>query len=348
MPFSSENQIVPDYTRPVEKVYQDACAALHSFSGRIDFLMACNLATRTIDGPTWVADFSIPRQRRARWESDSFHASNLSTANTKLQHKNVIEVTGVLIGTVSWDGNKAPHDSHAIASTVIEWFQSDPQVGFAAEMAGALDTFTRTMHWDFLQERFPIDYSLPTLADARRRLKDVISHPDTFDPLHLPHVRDRSYLMTESGHRGLTSAVPSLGDQVYVILGCAMPMLLRPGRNGGYQVVGSTYLHGLMDGEALLGRLEKNWKIDVGAHPEWYGSFRSTNTVTGEVTQEDPRLGPLPPDWQRIEKPRTPADPMQFARYRNKSTGEVLKGDPRLLPEALKDRCVKLENVKLV
>jgi len=41
------------------------------------------------------------------------------------------------------------------------------------------------------------------------------------------------------------------GDQIGVVLGCPIPMLFRKAAHYTYRLVGSCYVHGMMDGQAL-------------------------------------------------------------------------------------------------
>lgn len=45
-----------------------------------------------------------------------------------------------------------------------------------------------------------------------------------------------------------------IGDQLWIIAGADIPLLLRPLSNGKYQLVGQAYVHGIMHGEALQGQ----------------------------------------------------------------------------------------------
>ena len=58
-----------------------------------------------------------------------------------------------------------------------------------------------------------------------------------------------------------------------------------------------------------------------------------TNSVTGKVQSEDPRLGPLPPSWGRRDDidPAT-GDPGATV-FLKEQTGEEVTADPRLTPE---------------
>lgn len=67
-------------------------------------------------------------------------------------------------------------------------------------------------------------------------------------------------------------------------------------------------MRGLMDSETLLGQLPRNWFIrfyGIGRRdlPRYY------NTDTKVVTVDDPRLAPLPREWQRVDREVTADDP---------------------------------------
>jgi hypothetical protein len=43
------------------------------------------------------------------------------------------------------------------------------------------------------------------------------------------------------------------GDEVWILFGCAYPVILQPAGGGVYRVVSPMHVHGLMDGEAVEG-----------------------------------------------------------------------------------------------
>jgi hypothetical protein len=152
------------------------------------------------------------------------------------------------------------------------------------------------------------------------------------------------------GHNGVQS-----GDRFYVLLGYAHAVLLRPvqfvtGVNS-YKLVGSAYVDGFLEGEALLGSLPEPWRLIFREDedrlrevfiPIYY------NPLTEEETRHDPRLDALPPDWEEIGQEDETRQQIYVQHYRNKTTGGVINSDPRLLPDALKARGVPLETIVLV
>jgi hypothetical protein len=125
-------------------------------------------------------------------------------------------------------------------------------------------------------------------------------------------------------------------------------MILRPTSLGRYEVIGECNPHGLSDSACLIGPLPNPWKVQVSWDSANLPFYRFRNSSSGEINLEDPRLGPLLPEWERIEADRNPDDPELFQRFKNKITGEVLNSDPRLLPDALKARGVSLKTFRLI
>lgn len=103
-----------------------------------------------------------------------------------------------------------------------------------------------------------------------------------------------------------------------------------------------------MDGESLLGPLPPSWEIHSVHNPGGQSEPRYWNVEKKTESRLDPRLGPLPDNWESIDQAKTVDDPLHFAPHRNRVTGEVINSDPRLLPEALIARGVKLQNFILV
>jgi hypothetical protein len=63
---------------------------------------------------------------------------------------------------------------------------------------------------------------------------------------------NRAFFITADGYMGLGS--PELGDEIWVLFGGDNPFIQRPSVTdpGCHQLIGSCYVHGLMDGEAMV------------------------------------------------------------------------------------------------
>ncbi|KAL9624732.1 MAG: hypothetical protein Q9160_001086 [Pyrenula sp. 1 TL-2023] len=67
---------------------------------------------------------------------------------------------------------------------------------------------------------------------------------------------------------GLGPPDAQVGDIACILFGCSVPVLLRPSpdREQRFTLVGESYIHGLMEGEAITGREKETWKFE----DEWF------------------------------------------------------------------------------
>jgi hypothetical protein len=62
----------------------------------------------------------------------------------------------------------------------------------------------------------------------------------------------RRLITTEKGYIGMAINKARQGDLLVVALGATVPFVLRPNeQDGTYAFVGETYIHGIMEGEAI-------------------------------------------------------------------------------------------------
>jgi hypothetical protein len=154
----------------------------------------------------------------------------------------------------------------------------------------------------------------------------------------------RSVFRTRAGLFGLLPCTAREKDVIVVLLGCYLPLVLRPA-GSKYRIVGAAYCDGFMRGEALLGGVPTEWEAVFRIYEEGvYPAYR--NTVTNEVQIDDPRLDfiELPPGWKKQEH----AWMHLYNRYENKDTGESMRPDPRLTTSALRQRGVDMKTFEII
>lgn len=66
----------------------------------------------------------------------------------------------------------------------------------------------------------------------------------------LTFATNRRLFITDNGYIGLASIRARIGDQVCVLYGCSVPVVLRE-EDGCVELIGEAYCHGLMDGRAV-------------------------------------------------------------------------------------------------
>ena len=125
-------------------------------------------------------------------------------------------------------------------------------------------------------------------------------------------------------------------------------MILRRTSFGQFHVVGECHVHGLSDAVGILGPLPDHWKVIIKGDAFGRPTHRFFHLSDNEETLNDPRLEPLPLNWERATYERFANDPAIFERFRNLVTGELVNYDPRLSPERLEARGVELQSFRLV
>lgn len=147
-----------------------------------------------------------------------------------------------------------------------------------------------------------------------------------------------------------------LGDQIWVLLGSHFPIILRR-TEYGYRFISRGLIHGVMDGEALLGSLPISWKI----HAEYARECVSITYAQGDdIYKEDPRLDDLPEgeafEWIRFaDSSSYGVDYCVGHWFSKKSIGffnkieqkKIINSDPRLQPDELKTRELPLQTIRL-
>ena len=126
----------------------------------------------------------------------------------------------------------------AIADSVIVVFESWYSMNKAFEIHGrALSQWLRVSTAD--KNRPERDIS--DLTDEEKKfLEDIL--------LTFTHKR---LLITQDGFIGMAPHETRKGDVVCLLLGCRVPVVLRERTEGGYELVGEAYVHGIMKGEAM-------------------------------------------------------------------------------------------------
>lgn len=81
--------------------------------------------------------------------------------------------------------------------------------------------------------------------------EQLIREAARFSQALRPNIKGRRFCVTNGGLCGMVPERAEPGDAICVILGCAVPLVLKRRGHGRFELVGECYIHGLMDGEAL-------------------------------------------------------------------------------------------------
>ncbi|KAI1774094.1 heterokaryon incompatibility protein-domain-containing protein [Hypoxylon cercidicola] len=87
------------------------------------------------------------------------------------------------------------------------------------------------------------------------RFENILDDPAVFQILSLCMLPllARRFIVTRTGFVGMAPLLAKTGDEVFILKGSNVPLLLRPNGDNTYRLVGDCYISGFMDGEAMNG-----------------------------------------------------------------------------------------------
>jgi hypothetical protein len=135
---------------------------------------------------------------------------------------------------------------------------------------------TLTVYWGFAMGNFGLHSKCPSFDLWAQRLRDFLKSEEpcnkfvVYSGEHLSVnfdttegiveslqkaiiaflLNDQSVFYTEKGYVGQGKNRCKVGDLVCVLLGCNLPMILRPVEDH-YELIGEIYIHGIMHGEVM-------------------------------------------------------------------------------------------------
>ncbi|EEU33466.1 uncharacterized protein NECHADRAFT_98482 [Fusarium vanettenii 77-13-4] len=355
MPPNFTARIRADYSLSVEAVYSDVFLSYTRHFKRLTLLQQCS----RIDAawPSWVPFWKEPLNVMNTTDR-AFRASGLSSAHFQ-QRGSTLQVVNARFGDVltAEEVHLGPDPSlqdiiNYLSQMGIERLDSSRYVAGGS----VYDAYLQSLSAAALQDRFEQPSVYSTLQEWKDEIAELRNAPRGAVKLSrqtiavLGNLRTHSVVTLEGGYVGLAKRAVQAGDRIAIILGCAVPMALRPTSTGAFQVLGPCFVHGIMDGEALLGPLPSGWTVKASYGED--GLLRPVyhNSHTDTACVDDPRLDSraLPSHWEPIEWTRTRDDPIACTKYRNGTTGEEINCDPRLLPDALSARGVRCEAIDLI
>jgi hypothetical protein len=240
------------------------------------------------------------------------------------------------------------------AIRMIKHYVDTHDIGMNSQYVGGgsmLEACCRLIDCNYFSDTYDNAPTLPSFREVIDAMRSVMIAQDfelalrSFNPYYVNQtVLGRKLAVTDAGYLGLVPEETIPGDEVCVLLGCDNPMLLRATHDGSHEVVGQTYVQGLMDSETLLGPIGEQWMIKKRLNNGGYRYQGFLDLRTGITTGDDPRLGPLPDGW---EFEYYQDDKIEFC-FEDTHTGNITIFDPRLSSDALRKRGVELQTFNLV
>ena len=353
IPPALAGRILIDYRLPVADVYMNAVLANLEYSKRLDMLVYCRIDDRLDGAPSWVPNWTTPCSG-SRLGYGRITTSAHVPAEAQYLAPGILEVTGLKSGTVlststAISSGDALHILHGIRQA------EPPNLANGKYITGCsvLEAFLEVLWQGHTRDRYTERSIFPALDKMKEAYTSACSGSDAhmlklINSIYIANLIGMVIITTHDGYLGLAPAGVNPDDIICMMLGNKYPMLLRPaGTLREYTVVGPCYIHGMMESEPWLGAFPESWAIRM-EKPRQSSMFLFFNSITQDVTRDDPRLPAMPQDWEKTEKQGINDDGSVLQEFRNKVTKQVMDSDPRMTPAALRERGVKLEAFRLV
>ncbi|KAL8898549.1 MAG: hypothetical protein Q9207_006646 [Kuettlingeria erythrocarpa] len=356
-PADSAAGLQPDYRQTPHKTFQDVVLRALGHEGKLDLLAYCEWNPDLIEKPYWVPDFSKWRISNRLVDARCCYGSK---AEAKCAANGILKAIGMCAAEISGieevtlvtlaDKTWASKNQSAVQRLMERVDLDVPYIDGNRTMDALCCTLCADLFADsFIPARPGFPDRVTTLQYLRRLSQiplDKIQPHRTYLSYVWKYVKGRHFFTTKQGYIGLLPKAGKMGDQVCVVLGCQIPLLLRRMESGNMAVIGECYIHGLMNGEALLGTLPLKCRPSEILVAKFGYQRGFVDQETGDCVFEDPRLGALPPGWRR-EDPGAAADWDNW--FVNVETGERLEWpmDPRMTADALRARGVPLQKFLL-
>lgn len=279
-------RFVIDYAASVRRVYINVVEYIITSTQRLDVICSMPRGNNDLDLPSWVSDwtvsvteFGLSLNHIIRESGVPFGSARASTAEIELKHgENTLAANGILLDRIQVVGQKGSwktlDDFRSGIPILLSWYRL---LALGTDnKSEQIEAFCRTIFYDRFSSQDFIPYQSPTqlwheILAAIVLLAEENCPDEAVDP-HLVALKAefpisnwwaKSWLRAVSYnmHRrrsfvsdleliGLCPAVAEPGDIICILLGCHVPVVLRP-LNGHYILLGWAYVHDYMYGKAM-------------------------------------------------------------------------------------------------
>ncbi|KAF6228712.1 hypothetical protein HO173_011731 [Letharia columbiana] len=297
--------IEPDYTKTTAQVYQDVVTRHVEHHKSLGMLKYCELRNdMPAEMPTWVPNWTVADTATPLYSCG--RACGHSEAKAQYREGGILSATGVISASISSADEMVFQCTYRSMADEIRRI-APRNIEDSPYPAGSslIDAFCSTMCVNSFSDTIrPPQPVLPQFEKSREFvlavLRDHDRHPnstlDSDESKYLGGVasvcENRSFITTEGGYIGVAPKATKPGDQVCVLLGLPQPLVLRQTSGLRYQVVGECYVHGLMNGEAVLDPLPDNYQAILSYDQGLRGyQYAFLDKQTGNTQYYDPRTG---------------------------------------------------------
>jgi len=273
-----------DYNAPASLLFANVTYDLiRGEKGLRPFVGSCEMPHTTPDLPTWAIDFASSNRvgrRQLKWWNHShryreFSACADCTVQASLHEDGkCLALTGVLVDDIELKSDlytvpdEVDVDSRKLYSTIIGWgellalWYANHKNRSEYVAGGSLQSaFSRTCIGDLIMAEYPVERAKPAHERYFSKLLKSLSEGKTQGSLYesvCGMVPNHTFFITKQGYIGIGPPDTQPGDQVWVFDGGRVPFVARKTEQDNVvdsihklHLVGDTYVHGIMDGEAV-------------------------------------------------------------------------------------------------
>ncbi|KAI0886291.1 HET-domain-containing protein [Annulohypoxylon maeteangense] len=260
----TSDDIIPDYTKPVQEVFLDLVRFMVSNRYDLDIISSGRFVDSNSTTPSWLPDWrGLNTLRPLNSEEVGGHfyraSGNTHAVVDMAEFPSSLTAEGWMVDTITCFDDVIEL-AHVSPSTIQRW-QSIAKENIDITM---MSLFWRTivMDKDHLGNQASVSFG--------RIFDDFIKRPDTIRSRLVQHFSDavtravlgRRFFITKGGRMGLGPPEIQPKDQIAILKGCHVPLVLR--QAGDYMIViGEVYVSALMNGELVSELTEGRYGLDA-------------------------------------------------------------------------------------
>ncbi|KAF5874771.1 putative heterokaryon incompatibility protein [Botrytis fragariae] len=219
--------------------------------------------------PTWVPDYSVPRgplSLSMRGDCNWSACGDLKWKQKFLETEpNSLILQGMLLDTICEkvkEQNKSLHSMEFLNGIYEVTAHLDPIYPLAMggnRFQSPHEVVWRTILADTYQNEHPAPQQCEELVANYQEWVRNGKQPRNYGKEEISCLEEeieaandaRTLFRTLKGYLGIGAQSLCPSDEVWVLAGASVPLIVRRGEDGFYELVGEAYLHGVMHGEAL-------------------------------------------------------------------------------------------------
>ena len=247
--------ITPDYSQPTVSIYMNFVQTWLDVYQNLNVLKYCH--GPMLGFPGWVPDFDNMRMSIGNSCLQSLYAAHGSSIAEYKRSKghnrsDLLLLQGFTADYVNNIGDIMYEDSTSHDEVLPQWrslaaLTAQSATAFWTTLTMELSQYSEKMTADEMQIFFQDLENCNNFEDPATKWPN-----EAFEECIWRGSWRRRFFTTREGRIGLTNADLQINDEVCVLFGGQAPFVLRSVDHGEHMLCGEAYVHGIMDGEAMV------------------------------------------------------------------------------------------------